>query len=230
MFYYDSSYFLFMIITFPITMYAHFKVRFIFNKYSKIKCDPRLNGAKSAGIVLYENSISDVEIVRIHGSFNDHFDPTKNKISLSKSVYLENSITAVGVAAHEAGHAAQYASGYGFMKIRQRLVPITQICSGLSMPVLLIGLLLPLQYNFVVNLGIILFAVAVLFQFVTLPVEFDASRRAISSLKNSNRISEKEIYGVRKVLNAAALTYVASLFTSLIYFLRLILISSKRKD
>ena len=138
-------------------------------------------------------------------------------------------MAAVGVAAHEAGHATQHFCGYFPLKIRQFLVPVSQFGSNLVMPLVFIGLLLPVRYNFIVNLGIIFFALAVLFQVITLPVEFDASRRALKVLASSGKLREDEIEGVKKVLSAAALTYVAATFTALISLLRLILISKRRR-
>jgi Zn-dependent membrane protease YugP len=211
-------------------MWAHFRVQFMFNKYSKIKCTKNLNGLKSAEKVLEQNDVFDVSIKQIDGYFNDHFDPTKNKIFLSEPIYSKNSVTAIGVAAHEAGHAVQCAKNYGFLKMRQKLVPVTKICSGLSTPILLIGLMLPVRFNFLVNLGILLFSVAVFFELVTLPVEFDASGRAMAALQNSQYLTEEELKGAKKVLIAAAMTYVAALFTSLISLIRLIWISLSREE
>ncbi|BED93123.1 MAG: zinc metallopeptidase [Candidatus Paraimprobicoccus trichonymphae] len=229
-YYYDTNYFLYALITLTITMFAHFRVKFMFNKYSKIKCRKSITGLQSSENVLYQNNINGVEICHIHGQYNDYYDPRNNKISLSDPIYNEASIAAVGIASHEAGHAVQYAKNYGFVKARQRLVPITQLCSSLSTPIICLGLMLPVQYNFIVNFGILLFSFAVLFQLVTLPVEFDASKRALVALQNSGNLTDEEMKGTKKVLSAAAMTYVAALFTSLISLIRLVLISSHRND
>jgi len=189
-----------------------------------------MTGRETANLVLSENGVSKVEIHVISGHFSDHFDPRKNSIFLSKNVYSENSISAIGVAAHEAGHAVQNSKAYLPIKIRQSLVPITQIGSNLAMPLVMIGLLLPTQYNFVLNFGIILFSIAVIFQIVTLPVEFDASKRAIVALENLGSFSDEEIEGAKKVLKAAALTYIAAAFTSILSLIRLILLSRRRED
>jgi Zn-dependent membrane protease YugP len=170
------------------------------------------------------NNISDVGIKRIGGNLGDNFDPRENIIFLSEPVFSNSSVSAAGVAAHEAGHAVQYAEGYVPIKLRQFLVPITQFCSQLYMPLFFIGLLVP----FMLNLGIILFSIAVVFQLVTLPVEIDASRRALRTLKSTKMLNADELEGVKKVLWAAALTYVAATFTAVVSLLRLILITRRR--
>ena len=148
---------------------------------------------------------------------------------MSDSVYSSNSVAAVGVAAHEAGHAVQYANNYAPMKFRRVLVPITNIGSTLSIPLIFIGLLLPIQYDFIVNIGIALFSFAVLFQLVTLPVEFDASRRAITTLEQSGTLYDEELIGAKKVLSAAAMTYLAATFSAVMSLFRLILIAGNRR-
>lgn len=227
-YYYDYSYLWYMIITLGISMYANFKVHSTFNKYSRIKSARSITGAESARKVLLENQVTGVQLQRISGKLTDHFDPRNNTISLSDGVYSDTSISAVGVAAHEAGHAVQHAKGYFPIKIRQMLVPISQFGSSLAMPLVFVGLLLPVEYNFIVNIGIIFFSMAVFFQVITLPVEINASKRAIVSLKNSGVLYEEEVNGAKKVLQAAALTYIAATFTSLISLLRLLLISRRR--
>ncbi len=228
-YYYDGSYFLYMIISLAVSLYAHFKVKHAFNKYSEIKCANGVTGEASADAVLNYNNVEGVSIGRIPGYFTDHYDSTSNSISLSDNVYSKATIASVSVAAHEAGHATQNSQGYFPLKIRQFLVPVSQFGSNLAMPLVFIGLLLPVKYNFVVNLGIIFFALAVLFQLITLPVEFDASRRALASLKGSGILKDEELNGAKKVLTAAALTYVAATFTALLSLLRLILISRRRQ-
>ncbi len=229
-YYYDGSYLLWMIIAFLVSLYAQIKVKHAFNKYSKIGSCSGLSGRKSAEMVLNYGKVDSVTIGGVAGYFTDHYDSRTNHISLSDNVLNKTSVAAVGVAAHEAGHATQNFCGYTPLKIRQFLVPISQFGSNLAMPLVFMGLLLPVRYNFFVNLGIIFFALAVLFQVVTLPIEFDASKRALAALKATGKLNEEEIIGVRKVLSAAALTYVAATFTALISLLRLILISKRRKD
>lgn len=227
-YYYDYNYFLYMLITMAVSMYAHFKVQYVFNKYSKVKSFRGMTGEQAAGNVLKGNDVSGVSVNRIKGKLNDYFDPRNNSINLSDDVYSSTSVSAIGVAAHEAGHAVQHARGYTPIKIRKMLVPISQIGSSLSIPLVFIGLLLPVQYSFIVNLGIILFSVAVLFQIVTLPVEFNASSRAIQSLERTGILEGEELEGAKKVLSAAALAYVAATFTSLLSLLRLLLITRRR--
>lgn len=227
-YYYDYSYFGYMLIPLVVSIYAQFKVQYAFNKYSKVKSSRRMTGEEAARAVLTGNNVTGVSIKHIRGKLNDHFDPRDNSISLSDAVYADTSIAAIGVAAHESGHAVQHAHGYMPIKLRQMLVPITQFGSTISMPLVFIGLLLPVQYSFIVNLGIILFSAAVLFQIVTLPVEFNASSRAIKSLEKSGILEGEELNGAKKVLSAAALTYVAAAVASVMSLLRLILITRRR--
>ncbi len=228
-YYYDYSYWIYMLITLSISMYANFKVQSTFNKYSKVKSTNGLTGAEAAKKVLLKDSVGDVSIGHVKGKLTDHYDPRNNSILLSDEVYSSTSISAIGVAAHEAGHAVQNAQGYLPIRIRQFLVPISQFGSSLAMPLVFIGLLLPVQYNFVVNIGIMLFSLAVLFQIVTLPVEFNASSRAIKALSETGVLYGEEVDGAKEVLKAAALTYLAATFTALLSLLRLLLISRRRE-
>lgn len=198
-----------------------------FKKYSKVASRMGLTGAESARRVLMANGVTDVRIERVAGDLTDHFDPKTNTIRLSESVYDANTVAAVGVAAHEAGHAVQYAVGYGPIKFRMAIIPVTQIGSNLAMPLVLIGLLLSSQMLAMV--GVCAFALSTLFQLVTLPVEFNASSRAIRTLETTGA-GEEEIAGSKKVLRAAAMTYVAALAVSLANLLRLFLIVSGRRN
>ncbi|BED91729.1 MAG: zinc metallopeptidase [Candidatus Improbicoccus pseudotrichonymphae] len=228
-YYYDSSYFFYAIITTAIMFYAHLKVKTTFNKYANIKCRKNITGLFSAESVLMQNEVDNVVISQIPGKYNDYYDPKTNKICLSEFVYYDNSITSASVAAHEAGHAVQYSRNYTFGKIRQGFVPIVQICSNLSTPLVFLGLFLPWNFNFIVDLGIILFSTSVIFHLITLPVELDASRRALSALECSGYFDGEELLAAKRVLNAAAFTYVASLSSSFMYLFRLIAISNSRK-
>lgn len=227
-YYYDSTYLPYIIISLAVSMYAHFKVRHAFNKYSGVRCSKGLTGRQSAEEVLNYNKVSGVSVTRTNGYFTDFFDSRSNSISLSDDVYSKATIASVSVAAHESGHAVQNAHGYFPLKVRQFLVPITRFGSNLAMPLVFIGLMMPVQYRFIVDLGIILFAFAVFFQIVTLPVEFNASNIALESLKGSDVLSEEELEGAKSVLKAAALTYVAATFTALLTLLRLIFIARRR--
>ena len=179
-------------------------------------------------MILDRNGLRNVPVGRISGDLTDHFDPRTNSISLSDSVYGNTSVAAIGVAAHESGHAVQYAEGYAPLKFRNAIVPVTQFGAKLSTPLVILGLILsiyPLAYA-----GIILFGAVVVFQLVTLPTEFNASRRALAVLEEGNYLDGEELRGAKKVLSAAAMTYVAALFMSLMSLLRLIVIVSGSKN
>lgn len=229
-YYGDPSYILFMIISLAVTLYAQIKVKNAFNKYSQIRCRNGLTGFDAANEVLEHNDVTGVSVNRTSGSFSDYYDSRSKGVYLSESVYSEPTIAAVSVAAHECGHATQDSVGYLPIRIRQFLAPVTTLSSRLAMPLIIIGLMLPTKYQFFINLGIILFAFVVLFGLVTLPVEFDASRRALKALEQNNMLSEDEMKGAKKVLRAAAMTYLASAFTSLLSLLRFILIARSRRD
>lgn len=205
---------------------AQIMVKSTFSKYSQYLCN--YSGAEAAKRVLEANGVYDVKIERVSGNLTDHYDPKTNIIRLSDTVYDARNISAVGVAAHEAGHAVQYAKGYSPIKIRTAIYPICNIGSQLSMPLLLIGLLF--NFSFLMNLGIIFFGVALVFQLVTLPVEFNASSRALSAIKDSNILLDySEVKGARKVLSAAALTYIAAFLVSLTQLLRFLIIANRRR-
>ena len=226
-YYYDTSYFICMILTLIASTYAHFKVQHAFNKYSKVKCN--LSGLEAAHKVLSYNNVKDVSIEPTRGYFTDYFDSRSKKICLSEEVYNSRTVAAVSVAAHESGHATQNAQDYYPLKLRHLLVPITQFGSNVSMPLIILGLMIP-AWSFAIKLGIIFFSIAVIFQVVTLPVEFDASRRALATIKKAGILSDSEIQGAKEVLTAAALTYVAATFSALISLFRLIWISRNRRD
>ena len=190
-----------------------------------------LTGAQAAMSVLRNHGVFDVSVGQIAGTLTDNFDPRKKHISLSQVVYDGSSVAALGVACHEAGHAVQYAEGYTPIKIRNTILPVANFGSGLSVPLIFVGFLF--NWGILVDIGIALFMFVVLFQLVTLPVEFDASRRAVKSLESSGMLSSEELSGTKKVLRAAAMTYVAAFAVSLAQLLRLILIASgnnRRRD
>ena len=225
---YSNRIYLFIIIAIlGISLFANLRIMITFNKYSKIRCN--LNGIKASKIVLNQNNVSGVEFYRAEGYLSDHFDPTNNSISLSGGVYEKNNISAVGVGAHEAGHAVQFAQNYFLMKLRHFFVPITNFSTLIATPLVCIGLMLPVQYDFIVNIGIALFSVSILFHMITLPVESDASNRALIALEDSGVLSQDELDGARKVLMAARFTYIAAIATSVLSLLRLILISQDRR-
>jgi len=217
MLYYDYQYLLMMLPVLLISLYAQYKVKSSFNKYSKVRNRRGLTGAMAADAVLRANGIHDVRIEQVRGSLTDHYDPKSNVIRLSESVYGSPSIAAVGVAAHEAGHAVQYAVGYGPVHIRSAMVGVTNIGSQMGIILLMIGLLLNAASLFFI--GIILFSLTAVFQLVTLPVEFNASRRAMNAIDGAALLDDEEAAGAKKVLSAAALTYVAALLTSVMQLL-----------
>lgn len=207
-------------------MWAQSKVNTTFNKYSRVGARRGITGAMAAQAVLRANGVFGVGIEHVAGNLTDHYDPKTNTIRLSDSVFSSNSVAAIGVAAHEAGHAVQYAENYGPIRIRQAIIPVSQLGSTLSMPMILIGVIL--NSSTLLDLGIIFFGLAALFQLVTLPVEYNASRRAMFALEQGNMLDGEELKGAKQTLSAAALTYVASLAVALAQFLRLILIFGGR--
>ena len=194
-----------------------------FQKYSKI---PTANGMTGRDVVekmLRDNGVTGVKIGSVEGMLTDHYNPATKTVNLSESVYSSNSVAAAEVAAHECGHAVQHAEEYGPLKLRSAIIPITNIGSSLSIPIFFIGLLF--NYTLLMNIGILLFGLVALFQLITLPVEFNASRRALATIEERALLTEDEARGAKKVLSAAALTYVAALASTLAQLLRLIIIS-----
>lgn len=214
-------------------MLASAGVNNTFNKYARQISRRRLTGAQAAQRVLQANGVTGVRIERISGNLTDHFDPKSNVIRLSDNVYDNPSTAAIGVACHEAGHAVQYAKNYAPIKLRAAIIPITNIGSRLAMPLILLGILLnflgELSFTFV-YIGIACFGLSFVFQLVTLPVEFNASRRAIQAIDQQELLTEEELKGARKTLSAAAMTYVAATAVALAQLLRLILIFGRRSD
>lgn len=221
-FYYDTIYWIVLIPVLILSVYAQIKVSSTFNRYGKAANRRRITGAQAAYEVLRSNGVTGVDIRPCSGSLTDHYDPRSNTIYLSQPVYNAATVSAVGVAAHEAGHAVQYAVGYAPVRLRSAIVPVTNLGSRCSMILLLIGLLFYSQSLFLV--GILLFSLTTFFQLVTLPVEFNASRRALETIENRNLLDHEELTGARKVLRAAALTYVAALLMSALQLLRYVLI------
>ena len=225
-YYYDPYYWMILVPAMLIALLAQLKVSSTFNRYSRVASRRGFTGAQAAEEVLRAHGVYNVRIERVSGRLSDHYDPRSNVIRLSDTVYNSASVAAIGVAAHEAGHAVQYAVGYVPIRIRSAVIPISQFGSSLSMPVLLVGLLF--NYGFLVQLGIVLFSTVALFQLVTLPVEFNASARALHTLESSYILESDEVRMAGKVLRAAALTYVAALLSSLAQLLRLILLFGRR--
>ena len=223
----DYTYLVLVVPTLILSLFAQILVKSTFSKYSKIRCSRNINGQQAAALMMQKNGINDVSIEGIQGSLTDHYDPGAKRLRLSEPVYQQPSIAAVGVAAHEAGHAIQHARHYGPLALRSGLVPIANLGSSFGPWLAIAGIFFSMPL--LINIGIVLFGGAVLFYLITLPVEFNASARALQILKSENILSQDELQGVRKVLTAAALTYVASALTALMSFLRLILISRGRR-
>lgn len=229
MFYYFGIDWTYLVLVLPamiFAMIAQGMVTSTFSKYSNIPTRSGMTGCQAAHMILEENGIHNVRIEHIAGELNDHFDPKAGVIRLSDATYSSTSAAAVGVAAHEAGHAVQHAKQYTPIQIRAAIIPITNIGSKLTVPLILIGALLAFQP--LVTLGIAFFALSTVFQLVTLPVEFNASKRAIEALRASGRMYDDELSASKKVLTAAAMTYVAALAVSLMQLLRLVLIFGRR--
>ncbi len=226
--YIDIYYIILIVPTLLLSIWAQIKVKSTFASYSQKINSRGITGAQAAAYLLRVNNINDVRIERVSGSLTDHYDPSSKVLRLSESVYGKTSIAAVGVAAHETGHAIQHAVGYGPLALRSTLVPVANIGSSAGPVLALLGIIF--SWNFLLNLGILLFGCAVLFYLVTLPVEFNASSRAVAILGKTGVMSPQELSGVKKVLNAAALTYVASALTAVANLLRLILISRNRRN
>lgn len=227
LFYYGLDY-LYLVLVLPAIVFmliAQIGVKSTFSKYSKHFCN--ISGAEAARRVLEANGVLDVKIERVSGNLTDHFDPRTNVIRLSDAVYDDCTVSAVGVAAHEAGHAVQYAQSYGPIKFRTAIYPVCNLGSRLAMPLVLFGLLF--NFYFLIDVGIIFFVIALLFQLITLPVEFNASKRAINSIRDFGILQPDEVSGARKVLTAAAMTYIAAFLVSLAQLLRLLAIANRRR-
>ena len=228
-YYYDPYYWMLLVPAMLIALLAQLNVSSTFNRYSRVAGRRGVTGAQAAQEVLRAHGVYGVRIERVSGRLSDHYDPRSNVIRLSDGVYGSTSIAALGVAAHEAGHAVQYAVGYGPIRLRTAIIPVCNIGSQLSIVLILLGLVLYFPALF--GIGVLLFALAVVGQVVTLPVEFDASRRAIQSLSGTGLLDREELRGARKVLTAAALTYVAALLVSLAQLLRYVLaFAGRRRD
>lgn len=212
-----------------LSLWASSNVNSTFRKYSKQYSLRRLTGAEAAQRVLSANGIRDVRIEHVSGNLTDHYDPKSNVIRLSDQVYSNTSTAAIGVACHEAGHAVQYAEGYAPIKLRAAIIPVTNIGSRMALPLILLGLLFSSFGDTLIYLGIGCFSLSLVFQLVTLPVEFNASRRALQAIESGNLLTEEEQKGARKTLTAAALTYVAATAVSLAQLVRLLALFGGRR-
>ena len=230
-YYFDWTYLVLVLPCMLIAMWASHNVNSTFKRYSQQYSLRRITGAQAAQRVLSANGVSGVRIERVSGNLTDHYDPRTNVIRLSDGVYDSTSTAAIGVACHEAGHAVQYAHNYAPIKLRAAIIPITNIGSKLAMPLILLGLLLSFLGNFsytLVYLGIAAFGLSLVFQLVTLPVEFNASRRAMQTIEDHELLTQDEQRGAKKTLTAAAMTYVAATAVALAQLLRLIVLFGGR--
>ena len=231
--YFDWTYVVLVMPAVLLSLWASQRVNGTFNHYKKLRNRRGLSGAQAARFVLDSNGLSNIRIEHIAGSLTDHYDPEVQAIRLSDEVYNSTSCAAVGVACHEAGHAIQYAQDYAPVRIRAAIIPITNFGAKLAMPLIILGLLLSSftpMFTWFAYAGLICFCLSTLFQLVTLPTEFDASRRAIACIEGGNLLQGEELDGAKRVLKAAALTYVAALAVSLMQLFRFILIFRSRDN
>lgn len=231
--YFDMTYIVIVAPAIIFSLIASSKVNSTFRKYSRVRAASGLTGAEVARRILDANGFANVAIEQVSGSLTDHYDPRANVIRLSQPVYGSSSVAAIGVAAHETGHAVQYAVGYSPIKLRAAIIPATNIGSKLAMPLIILGLILSAtaaKFITIAYAGIICFSLSALFQLITLPVEFNASRRALNTIEGFGILSGSEQDGARKVLSAAAMTYVAALAVSLAQLLRLLLMVQRRDN
>ncbi|MDE7447222.1 MAG: zinc metallopeptidase [Lachnospiraceae bacterium] len=234
-YYFDPTYIL-VLIGALLCILASSRVNSTYSKYAKIRSKRGITGAEAAQRILQMSGIHDVQIQHVAGNLTDHYDPSRKVLRLSDTVYGSNSVAAIGVAAHECGHALQHKEGYLPLKIRSALVPAANIGSRLGLPIVILGLVLGIGFELpgggyfsLAEIGIWVFALAVLFQIITLPVEFNASGRALKMLGSYGLMSEDEVGDCRRVLGAAALTYVAAAASSILQLLRLVILSGNRR-
>lgn len=226
-YYFDPTYVL-VIIAFLLTLFASMGVKSTFSKYNDVRSSRGITTASAARQILDANGLQNIRIEHVSGDLTDHYSPNENVIRLSDSTYNSTSVAAIGVAAHECGHAVQHQVGYVPIKIRNGIVPIVNVCNMLSMPIFIIGLILGLGRLAMV--GAILFGAVLVFQLVTLPTEINASRRAMKTLESMYLLEGDELTGARKTLTAAAMTYVAAVASTALQFLRLVLLANRRRD
>ena len=235
-YYFDPTYLL-VLIGALLCIWASSRVNSTYRKYSKVRSYSGMTGAEAARRILQMSGIYDVPVQHVSGELTDHYDPSKKVLNLSDSVYGSTSVAAIGVAAHECGHALQHREGYLPLKIRSALVPAANIGSRLGLPIVILGMILGIGFNLpdggyfsLAQIGVWVFSLAVLFQIVTLPAEFDASGRALNMLASYGLMNQGEIKDCKRVLSAAALTYVAAAASSILQLLRLVLLTGRRSD
>ncbi len=223
----DYYYFILVLPALLFAMWAQGRVSSTYAKYSRVHASRRITAQEAARRILSDNGLDHVQIQRVNGNLTDHYDPGAKVVRLSDTVYNSDSVAALGVAAHECGHAIQHARGYAPLMLRNAIIPVTNFGSKLSIPLILLGLVL--GYAPLVQIGIWMFALMAIFQLVTLPVEFNASARALATLERENYLEPSELRGSKRVLQAAALTYVAALLVTVMQLLRLVLLFGNRR-
>lgn len=228
--YYDSTYWIFAIVTLVISLAAQAWVSSAYKRYSNVGNIRGITGAQAAELILRRQGIDDVNIELINGMLGDHYDPRKNVIRLSPQVFNGTSVAAVGIAAHEAGHAIQHRTSYVPIKLRSAIYPVANLGYPVGIFLVMLGLFFTGGSSLLVDIGLILFSATAIFHFVTLPVEFNASRRAMKLLADNGILYEQELHGARKVLTAAAMTYVAATVVSVLQLLRLLLLVNRRRN
>jgi len=226
MFYWGDPTFLLLIPVLILAFYAQARVKGNYNKFMQVKSSVNMSGSEVARIILDRNGLQDVKVLPVEGVLTDHYDPRIREVHLSKEVFYGTSVSSVTIAAHECGHALQHATGYSPLKVRASILPVANLGSWLAFPLFIAGLLFSMTG--LMDIGIVLFSGALLFHLVTLPVEYNASQRAFEQLNDRIILYPDEMKGARKVLNAAALTYVASTLMALVNLLRLIILRSSR--
>lgn len=225
--FFDYDYIVLVVPALIIALFAQIRVKSTFNKYSHVSNQRQYTGSMVARKILDANGLSNIRLERVAGELSDHYDPRAGVIRLSDSTFNSTSVGAIGVAAHEVGHAIQHQVGYLPIKIRNAIIPVTQLGSSLAFPIALIGLIM--GFDLLVQAGIFLFCAVVAFQLITLPVEFNASRRAMATLENDHILEDDELRGARKVLSAAAMTYVAALIVAVANLLRLLALQNRNR-
>lgn len=225
---FDTYYLILVVPALLISLFAQVKVKSTYRRYSSLRNARAMTGAQAAQRILSMNGVQNVTVQQVSGEMTDHYDPRAGVIRLSDGVYNSTSIAAVGIAAHEAGHAVQHAENYMPIKVRNAVLPVANLGSAAAIPLVLMGLVF--NFEFLITLGIIFFSAVVAFQLVTLPVEFNASRRALRVIDEQGLLTQDEAKGAKKVLTAAAMTYVAAALVALMQLLRLLMISRSRRD
>ncbi len=225
---FDTYYLILVVPALLISLFAQVKVKSTYRRYSSLRNARAMTGAQAAQRILSMNGVQNVTVQQVSGEMTDHYDPRAGVIRLSDGVYNSTSIAAVGIAAHEAGHAVQHAENYMPIKVRNAVLPVANLGSAAAIPLVLMGLVF--NFEFLITLGIIFFSAVVAFQLVTLPVEFNASRRALRVIDEQELLTQDEAKGAKKVLTAAAMTYVAAALVALMQLLRLLMISRSRRD